>query len=411
MAGLWLACGLGLGSWIFNFFTRNTPQAKCDVHRIDVNAINNEKVTVLRNLLGLSAAGRLAADAVHVHYCGKDRNKPMPLTNCPAKDGVAALADSAAHLAHCGLDGQTHSRHNALEVSLLEMLKAAKYGWGWRREVTLFSEGEGDNVSKRWRSDIVGFRPEDGKMCVIDVNVITLAAASYRGARRTLRSRCLRTLDEAYWQQRLSCALTGTSASRVLRMIATDRMQAARIATGGKDAHVVPRVYGRVGYDVPVAQSATFRLKPYDTASDDDDASVVDEANAYAEGSVFRSQAGAGSAVDDPGGGIDDPGGGDTDDLGSLDNLATSTTTSSKTSVSFVSSSLTTGFSLMSLSDKSAVDATRLGGRRWYMDDCATGSFCSSCAIPPRVAGGLWSDGVGCDACCYPFGVLCRGCG
>ena len=26
-------------------------------------------------------------------------------------------------------------------------------------------------------------------------------------------------------------------------MIATDRMQAARIATGGKDAHVVPRAY------------------------------------------------------------------------------------------------------------------------------------------------------------------------
>ena len=121
-------------------------------------------------------------------------------------------------------------------------------------------------------------------------------------------------------------------------MIATDRMQAARIATGGRDAHVVPRVYGRVGYDVPVAQSATFRLKQYDTASDDDDASVVDEANAYAEGSVFRSQAGADSVVDDPGGGIDDPGGGDTDDLGSFGNLATSTTTSSKTSVSFVSS-------------------------------------------------------------------------
>ena len=169
---------------------------------------------------------------------------------------------------------------------------------------------------------------------------------------------------------------------------------------------------------MPVAQSATFRLKPYDTASDDDDASVVDEANAYAEGSEIRSQAGAGSAVDDPGGGIDDPGGGVGDlgggigdDVGAFGDLATSTTTSSKTSVSFVSSSLTTGFSLMSLSDKSAVDATRLGGRRWYMDDCATGSFCSSCAIPPRVAGGLWSDGVGCDACCYPFGVLCRGCG
>jgi len=105
--------------------------------------------------------------------------------------------------------------------------------------------------------------------------------------------------------------------------------------------HIKTRVYGRVGYDVPVAQSATFRLKPYDTASDDDDASVIDEANAYAEGSVFRSQAGADSVVDDPGGG-------DTDDLGSFSNLATSTTISSKTSVSFVSSSLTTGFSLLS---------------------------------------------------------------
>ena len=141
-------------------------------------------------------------------------------------------------------------------------------------------------------------------------------------------------------------------------------------------------------------------MKTYNTASDDDDASVVDEAHAYAEGSVLRSHAGAGSAVDDPGGGIDDPGGGDTDDLGSFGNLATSTTTSSKTSVSFVSSSLTTGISLLSLSDKSAVDVVG------DLDvDCATESFCSSCAIPPRVVGmvvgGLWSDGVGCDLCCY----------
>ena len=128
--------------------------------------------------------------------------------------------------------------------------------------------------------------------------------------------------------------------------------------------------------------------------SDDDDASVVDEANAYAEGSVFRSQAGASSAVDDPGGGIDDPGGGDTDDFGSFGNLATSTTctTSSKTSVSFVSSSLTTGMSLLSLSDKSAVDVVGDLG----VDDCATGSFCSSCAIPRRVR---WVD----------FGVMGRG--
>ena len=38
-------------------------------------------------------------------------------------------------------------------------------------------------------------------------------------------------------------------------------------------------------------------------------------------------------------------------------------------------------------------------------NDCATGSFCSSCSIPPRVAGGLWRKGWGCDACCFPYGV------
>ena len=72
--------------------------------------------------------------------------------------------------------------------------------------------------------------------------------------------------------------------------------------------------------------------------------------------------------------------------------------------MSFVSSSLTTGFPLLYLSDKSAVDV----GGDLDVGDCATGSFFSSCAIPLRVVvvGGLWSDGVGCDACCYPFGVL-----
>ena len=162
-------------------------------------------------------------------------------------------------------------------------------------------------------------------MCVIDVTVLTLAAASYRGARRTQRSRCLRALDAVvqkklalphaaarakglgakhivfamssngafsrqgrrffndvkqhvqdqgrthmgiifrdtvtsftarywgtHWQQRLSFALTGTSAARVLRMNVTDRIRAARIATGGKDAHVLPRIYERVGCDVPL---------------------------------------------------------------------------------------------------------------------------------------------------------------
>ena len=69
---------------------------------------------------------------------------------------------------------------------------------------------------------------------------------------------------------------------------------------------------------------------------------------------------------------VDDPGGGNTDDLGSFGDLATSTTTSSKTSASFVSSSLTTGISLLSLSDKSTVDVVG------NLDmDYVTGPFCS----------------------------------
>ena len=64
---------------------------------------------------------------------------------------------------------------------------------------------------------------------------------------------------------------------------------------------------------------------------------------------------------------------------------AISTATSSKTPALFVSSSLTTGMSLLSLSDKSAVDVVE------DLDvDYATGSFYSLRAIPPCVVGGLW---------------------
>ena len=44
--------------------------------------------------------------------------------------------------------------------------------------------------------DFVGYDPS-GNLCVINVNVIALAAASYRGTRRTLQSRCLRALNDA----------------------------------------------------------------------------------------------------------------------------------------------------------------------------------------------------------------------
>ena len=56
----------------------------------------------------------------------------------------------------------------------------------------------------------------------------------------------------------------------------------------------------------------------------------------------------------------------------------------------------------MSLSDKPTVDVAVAGNLERLDADCATGSFCSSCAIPPRVVGGLWCDGV-------EWGVVCAG--
>ena len=51
---------------------------------------------------------------------------------------------------------------------------------------------------------------------------------------------------------------------------------------------------------------------------------------------------------------------------------------------------------MLSLSDKSTGDV--MGN----VDvDYGTGSFCSSCAIPPPKAGGLWCGGVGCAMCSY----------
>ena len=83
--------------------------------------------TTLRLLFGLSAAGQPDFQDVHTNYCGAaERAKRILLTDCPTNSGEFAHADSTAHLAYCG---QTSQRHDALEVSLLEMLKKAQYGW------------------------------------------------------------------------------------------------------------------------------------------------------------------------------------------------------------------------------------------------------------------------------------------
>ena len=95
--------------------------------------------------------------------------------------------------------------------------------------------------------------------------------------------------------------------------------------------------------------------------------------------------------TDDPGGDIDDPGGGSTNDGGSFSSSTTFALALSKTPASYVSSFLTTKVSLL----KSAADVVK------YTDvDYATGSFCSSCSIPPHlrpVVFGLMEKDVLCE--------------
>ena len=117
-----------------------------------------------------------------------------------------------------------------------------------------------------------------------------------------------------------------------------------------------------------MAQPTTFHLKPLH----------IDDANC--------------DACDDPGGDIDDPGGSSTNNEGSFNRFTTSASTFSKTPASYVSSSLTTKVSLL----KSAADVVKCTDV-----DYATGSFCSSCSIPPPITGGLWSTGKGCAMCDY----------
>ena len=109
-----------------------------------------------------------------------------------------------------------------------------------------------------------------------------------------------------------------------------------------------------------MAQPTTFHLKPLHTDDANYDASCT-------LATLSRTD-------DDPGGGIDDPGGGSTNDRGSFSSFTTSALTLSKTPASYVSSSLTTRVSLL----KSATDVVE------YTDvDYTTGSFSSSCSIPP----------------------------
>ena len=65
-----------------------------------------------------------------------------------------------------------------------------------------------------------------------------------------------------------------------------------------------------------------------------------------------------------------------------------------ETPASYVSSSLTTRVSLL----KSAADVVKCTDV-----DYVTGSFCSSCSIPPLMTGGLWSTGKGCAMCDYDY--------
>ena len=143
-----------------------------------------------------------------------------------------------------------------------------------------------------------------------------------------------------------------------------------------------------------MAQPTTLKLKSLHT---DDVSTIADVSSCISAGDLAPL-----SHTDDPGGDIDDPGGGSTNDWGSFSNFTTSASTLSKASASYVSSSLTTRVSLLSLSDKSTADVVECADV-----DYATGSFCSSCSIPPHMARGLWSCGNGSAMCNYEDN--CRG--
>ena len=99
-----------------------------------------------------------------------------------------------------------------------------------------------------------------------------------------------------------------------------------------------------------------------------DDLDISADYNLY---NSLHSQAGARNAMDDPGGSAGDPGGGNIDNKGSVCDPSTSTSTSPKTSASFVTSSLTNRVSLLSLSDKSTVDMVGITdyatGSSWFL--------------------------------------------
>ena len=131
-----------------------------------------------------------------------------------------------------------------------------------------------------------------------------------------------------------------------------------------------------------MAQPTTFHLKPLHTDDAKNDACCTLATLSH---------------TDDPGGDIDDPGGGSTNDGGSFSSLTTSASTLSKTLASCVSSSLTASVSLL----KSAADVVKCTDV-----DYATGSFCSSCSIPPLTAGvGLMEKDVLCATMTITVGV------
>ena len=199
-----------------------------------------------------------------------------------------------------------------------------------------------------------------------------------------------------YWRQRIVCALTGTSAARSLTIMASDRLQAARLKTGSKDAQPFGRVHGHFGYGVPRAQLSDVALA--------DVAAPVDAgagADAFAADGDFRRSIPAGPVDDDPGGGDDDPGGGNSD--GVVDNAPALCSTTSMTSTSRVSPSFATGASLNTSNTvvvalEKTTEAPNLDDSAWNADVL----HCNSCAKWDATTR-LWSMTGGCS-CDYGDG-------
>ena len=84
--------------------------------------------------------------------------------------------DKCSHLYHCSQQGRAYGTHGAVLEQVQDMLLDARYGYGWRMEITVENPGAPPDLCK-WRADLFGFGPS-GECILVDVSVTCLTGDS-----------------------------------------------------------------------------------------------------------------------------------------------------------------------------------------------------------------------------------------